>query len=79
VLAVDRVKGEGGLYLRTGQPVLSVELSNELVGEGVGMKEQTLSSPERYPALGVDSKPLGVLDLRDTLEVLLRAGSHCAE
>jgi len=38
------------------------------------MKEQTLSSAERCPTLSVDSKPLGVLDIRDTLEVLFRAG-----
>jgi hypothetical protein len=30
-LAVDRVKGEGRLYLRTGQPVLSVDRSEDLV------------------------------------------------
>ena len=28
------------------------------------MKEQTLSPAERCPALSVDSKPLGVLDVR---------------
>ena len=38
------------------------------------MKEQALSPAERCPALSVDSKPLGVLDIRDTLEVLFRAG-----
>jgi hypothetical protein len=38
------------------------------------MKEQALSPAEPCPALSVDSKPLGVLDIRDTLEVLFRAG-----
>src|SRR5215475_11198077 len=32
--------------------------------EEAGMKEQTLSPAERCPALSVDSKPLGVLDVR---------------
>ena len=38
------------------------------------MREQALSPAERCPALSVDAKPLGVLDIRDTLEVLFRAG-----
>jgi hypothetical protein len=38
------------------------------------MKEQALSPAERCPVLSVDPKPLGVLDIRDTLEVLFRAG-----
>jgi hypothetical protein len=38
------------------------------------MKEQTLSPAERRSALSVDSKPLGVLDIHDALEVLFRAG-----
>jgi len=40
------------------------------------MKEQTLSSVERCTVLSVDSKPLGVLDIHDTFEVLVgRSGS----
>ena len=31
MLAVDRVKGEGRLYLRTAQPVLSADRSEDLV------------------------------------------------
>jgi hypothetical protein len=43
------------------------------------MKEQALSPAERCPALSVDPKPLGVLDIRDTLEVLFRAGKMSGE
>jgi hypothetical protein len=31
------------------------------------MKEQKLSPAEWCPALSIDSKPLGVIDIRDTL------------
>jgi hypothetical protein len=37
------------------------------------MKGQALSPAERCPALSVDPKPLGVVDIRDTLDVLFRA------
>jgi transposase len=41
------------------------------------MKEQTLSPAERCPALSVDSRPLGVLDIRDTSIVHVHQHSAC--
>jgi hypothetical protein len=36
-----------------------------LVVKRLGIQEQALSPAERCPALSVDPKPLGVLDIRD--------------
>jgi hypothetical protein len=69
-LAVDRVKGEERLHLKTGQPVLSVDRSKDFGAEEADMKGRR-SRPPNGPALCVCSKLLGVLDIRETFEMLL--------